>query len=50
MDVRAKREADLGSDPHLVVGKVRLKLGNYNNKNLKVGCTFNTELLKDPGN
>lgn len=47
MDVRAKREADLGSDPHLVVGMVRLKLGNYNNKNLKVGYTFNTELLKD---
>ena len=31
LDARAKRGADVGSDHHLVVGKMRLKLRNFYN-------------------
>ena len=47
LDVRARRGADVGSDHHLVVGKLRLKLKRYYTETARTGTRYNTELLRD---
>ena len=47
LDVRAKRGADVASDHHLLKGRRRLKLKNYNTCPQKTSYKYNTEMLKD---
>ena len=49
LDVRAKREADVASDHHLLVGKCRLKLKRYNTGMQKISHKYNIRMLKDDG-
>ena len=49
-DVRVMRGADIGSDHHLLVGKVKIKLKGYGNSLCKEGkrMRFQVNLLQDP--
>ena len=49
-DVRVMRGADIGSDHHLLVGKVKIKLKRYGNSFCKEGkgMRFQVNLLQDP--
>ena len=46
-DVRSKRGADVGTDHHLVTGKIKCKLKRYHETAAKPGFRYNTELLRD---
>ena len=47
-DVRVKRNADVGSDHHLLVGKVKLKLKKNWNRKMSRHQKFNTVLFQAP--
>ena len=49
-DVRVMRGADIGSDHHLLIGKVKIKLKRYGNVFCKEGkrMRFQVNLLQDP--
>ena len=47
VDVRNKRGADIGSDHHLLIGKIKLKFKNYQHSNTKTCHKYNTDLFKD---
>jgi len=46
LDVKVRRRADVGSDHHLVVAFIRLKLRSVGQKNLGHRC-YNVDKLKD---
>ena len=45
-DVRSKRGADVGTDHHLVTGKIKFKLKGCHPTAANPGSRYNTELLK----
>ena len=46
-DVHSKRGADVGTDHHLVTGKIKFKLKRCHPKAAKPGFRYNTELFRD---
>ncbi|VDP30419.1 unnamed protein product [Schistosoma margrebowiei] len=46
-DVRTKRGADLASDHHLLVAKMKLKLKKYWTTGRTISQKFNTAFLQD---
>ncbi|VDO71959.1 unnamed protein product [Schistosoma mattheei] len=47
--VRTKRGADIASDHHLLVTKIKVKLKKYWTMGRKISQKFNTDLLRDTG-
>ena len=43
----SKRGADVGTDNHMVMGKIKFKLKRYHRTAAKPGSRYSTELLKD---
>ncbi|XP_055634032.1 craniofacial development protein 2-like [Toxorhynchites rutilus septentrionalis] len=48
LDVRNKRSADIASDNHLVIGKIRLRVARVQRREEKIGCRYNIRRLENP--